>query len=439
MSSTETLNTLDPVRPPSSSLSPANGAGAAVAAQQAAYTPLVPTFSPYTSDGTTAVRLAWRWTLIAFAALVILATGGPLVRNWYVSAATEPRKAEMTLIDGGVVFVQRRGAGDWLMARPDETVAPGDVLRTAANSRAFLRLYDQSTVLLYPSSQLRVLRAEQGRFRPDKTAVVLELSQGRARIGVTPPANPEQAFFQLRTPTAEVHLEEGSYSVDVTKEGTQVSVRLGLATAHTAEGVASAKMGQRLVAPPDRAPAGNQPARRSLVQNGLFTEKDGAAPAGWVVRDKSEQDPLGTVSLTTIPGAVAFQRNGRGHGETFITQTLDVDLWDFERVTLSANVRVLQHTLSGGGWQGTEYPLMLRVYYRDASGGLVPWYRGFYLSNDDAYPAIDGQRLSSTDWQHVEIDLLSLAPRPWRIQRVEVVASGWDYTSAVSELNIWAE
>ena len=437
MSGTETLEQVESVRPP---VSPAAlGAGTASAAQSAAYTPLVPTFSPYTSDAGAAVRLAWRWTLIAFAALVALATGGPLLRNWYVGAATEPRTAQMMLIDGGVVFIQRHGTGDWLMAKPDEAVAPGDVLRTAANSRGFVRLYDQSTVLLYPSSQLRILRAEQGRFRSTKRAVVLELSQGRARIGVAPPPTPDEAFFQLRTPTAEVHLEEGSYSADVSKDGTQVGVRLGTATAHTPRGVVSAEVGQRLVAPPDRAPTGNLPARRSLVQNGLFADKEGAAPTGWAVRDKSEQDPPGTVSLSTIPGAVTFQRSGRGHGETFITQTLDVDLWDFEHVMLSANVRVLQHTLSGGGWQGTEYPLMLRVYYRDATGGLVPWYRGYYLTNAENYPVTDGERLPSTDWRHVEIDLLSLAPRPWRIQRVEVVASGWDYTSAVSELNIWAE
>jgi hypothetical protein len=30
-------------------------------------------------------------------------------------------------------------------------------------------------------------------------------------------------------------------------------------------------------------------------------------------------------------------------------------------------------------------------------------------------------------------------PRPWRIQKVEVEASGWDFESAVREVRIWAE
>ena len=52
---------------------------------------------------------------------------------------------------------------------------------------------------------------------------------------------------------------------------------------------------------------------------------------------------------------------------------------------------------------------------------------------------VNGVRLPSSDWQHVEVDLLALTPRPWRIERVEVVASGWDYTSAVREVHVWAE
>ena len=421
-------------------LVPVGPAGAGGAA--ATYTPLVPSFSPFTSSAEAAVRLAWRWTVTAFAALVVLVVGGPLARNWYVSAAIEPRPTEMTLIDGGVVFLQRGGAGDFLMARPDEPVKPGDVLRTAGNSRAFLRLFDQSTVLLFPSTSLRVLRAEQGRFRADKQVVVLEVTQGKARIGVAPAdseGDGSDRFFQLRTPGAEVHLDEGSYSVDVGKPGTQVAVRLGSATAHTARGEVSANTGQRLVVSPDHPPAGNQPARRDLLENGFFAERDGDVPTGWSARDVSEQDPAGIISLNTVPGAVTFQRHGQGHGESLISQTLDLDLWDFEKVNLVANVRVLQHNLSGGGWQGTEFPLMLRVVYRDATGSVVTWYHGYYLTNPEGYPVRDGEQLPSTDWKHVEIDLLSLVPRPWRIQRVEVVATGWDYTSAVSEVHVWAE
>ncbi|MBI3974749.1 MAG: FecR domain-containing protein [Chloroflexi bacterium] len=404
----------------------------------ARYTPVVPTFSPYTSSSESAVRLAWRVTLAAFILFVVLVVGVPLAGNWYVNAAIEPRSSEVTPIDG-VVFVQRRGGGDWLMANPDERIAPGDALRTAPNARAFVDLFDHSTILLYPDSTLRILRAERGRFRAERSVLVLDLMQGRARIGVAPPPDDGAAFIQLRTPNSQVHLSEGSYSADFGKGTTQVAVRLGEATAYSSHGAAVAKPGQRLLVDAAQPPLGGLPARRDLVENGLFAQRDGTLPAGWLFRDRSEQDPPGTIAWSSTAGTVTFERAGGGHGETLISQQLDVDLWDFDKVLLSAKLRVLDHTLSGGGWQGTEYPLLLRVVYRDAQGNVTTWYRGFYLHNQDGYPVRDGELLASTDWHRVDIDLLSLVPRPWRIQRIDVAAMGWNYTSAIGELRVWAE
>jgi hypothetical protein len=268
--------------------------------------------------------------------------------------------------------------------------------------------------------------------------LVLELQNGRARIGVAP-TDQHAEFFQLRTPHAEVHLDEGSYSADVARDSTQVRVRRGAATAHAGTIEVSANAGQRLQVGAGRPPAGNQPLRADLLENGWFTAKSGSVPAGWVPLELSEQAPFGTISTDEAPGAVSFRRAGRGHGETLIAQQLDMDLWDYEKLILSADLRVFAHSLSGGGWLGSEYPIMLRVTYRDATGGVRPWYRGFYLHNAEQYPVTSGERLPSTDWQHVDIDLLSVVPRPWRIDRVEVVASGWDYASAVREVHIWAE
>ncbi len=425
------------------SAGPALPPSRAGAAPLPGYPALAPTFSPFTADPQAALRLAWRVTLAAFATFMALLIGLPLARSWYVNSAIEPRLSAMMPIDG-VVYVRRNGLGDWVTARPSENLAVGDVLRTAANARAFVTLFDQSTVLLYPNSTLRILRAEQGRFRPERRSIVLELSDGRARIGVAPPPHPQSSFFQVRTPNAAVHLVEGSYTIDAENRQTQVSTRLGEATAYASGGSAAARSGQRLVVQPGQAPQGALPARRDLLVNGFFTERvssdrDGPLPAGWQARDTSELNPPGTISLATIPGAVSFQRAGRGHGETVLAQTLDADLWDYEKVTLSATVRVLSHSLSGGGWRGSEYPLMIRVIYRDANGGINPWYHGFYLQNDDGNPVPDGELLPSTDWYHYELNLLSLTPRPLRIQRVEVAALGWDYSSAISEIHIWAE
>ena len=406
------------------------------------YTPLVPTFSPYTHDAAGAVRVAWRVTLGTFLLLVVLAVGIPLTRNWYVNAAVEPREARIRPIDG-VVFLRRQGIGDWLAVSSEDKVAPGDVLRTAENARAFVTLFDNSTVLLYPSTTMRILRAEQGRFRGEKRSVILELSQGRARIGVAPVPAPGLAFFQLRSPQAEIHLEEGSYSADVSRDLSQIGTRIGAATAHTAAGSAVARAGQRLLAPSNSAPTGALPFGRDLVSNGLFSLRDGSLPAGWSVHTQSDVAPQGSVSLDARPGAVTFRRFGVGHAEASVSQSIDADLWDVEKVVLSAEVRVFGHSLSGGGWNGTEYPIIIRVSYKDAQGQPIPWSRGFFLHNRENNPIRSefgfGEELPSTDWKRLEFNLLEQVPRPWRIQRVEVVAQGHDFESAVRELRIWAE
>jgi hypothetical protein len=415
------------------------------------YAPLVPTFSPYTADARAAVRLAWRVTLLSAAALAIIVVGGPALRSWYVGSATEARTAGLTAIDG-IVFLRREGAREWQPAGPDTHVGPGDTLRTAANARAFVQLFDQSTVLLYPSSTLRVLRSEQGRFRSERGTLMLELSGGRARFGVAPPAEPGAMFFQIRSPHAEVHLEEGSYTANVTASTTQVRVRRGEATAHpiAADGAApvaamrqpapvAARSGQLLAVSADRPAVGGQPLRADLLENGYLADRLGADVRGWVPVDASEEEPAGTISFTELPGAVTLRRVGKGHGETLLSQQLDENLWDYERLTLAVDFRVLSHSLSGGGFQGTEYPLTLRVYYRDATGGRVPWYRGFYLQNPENLPVTNGVRVPSTDWQHVDVDLLALSPRPWRIETVQIVAQGWDFAAAVRDVHLWAE
>ena len=387
--------------------------------------------------------------LAAALTLIVVVVGTPLLRTWYVNSATEPRSAGLTTIDG-VVFIRRDGAREWQPAGPDTRLEPGDSLRTAANARAFVQLFDQSTVLVYPSSTLRVLRAEQGRFRPERATLVLELANGRARLGIAPPADPGIAFVQLRTPHAEVHLEEGSYTTDVARDQTEVRVRRGDATAYavtaapdaaqpTTRVSASARAGQRLALRDDKPPLSGQPLRGDLLDNGFFVERAGADVNGWVQVDSSEEEPAGEISLTETPGAVTFKRSGRGHGETLISQQVDVDLWDYEKLVLTADFRVLSHTLSGGGWLGTEYPIMLRVHYRDATGGKLTYYRGFFLHNQDNYPVQNGTRLASTEWQRFEVDLLSINPRPWKIETVQVVAQGWDYHSAVREVHLWAE
>ena len=71
-------------------------------------------------------------------------------------------------------------------------------------------------------------RPEGRRQGQPMTRLVLVVDEGRVRFGVAPPPDEEaNAFVQARVPGGEVHLIEGSYSVDVTKDTAQVTTRRG--------------------------------------------------------------------------------------------------------------------------------------------------------------------------------------------------------------------
>ena len=82
---------------------------------------------------------------------------------------------------------------------------------------------------------------------------------------------------------------------------------------------------------------------------------------------------------------------------------------------------------------------LLHLTFRDITGTVHSWTHGFFLHNDDGLPVRDATRVASREWQRYEASLFSLVPRPWRIIRVEVVASGWDYASSVNSIHLWAD
>lgn len=431
------------VREPASAETAATDAATRAAdriiATRPAYAPFVQSFSAYTATVDQASALAWRVTVGAMALLVVLAVTIPAGRAWYVGWAIESKAASVRAVES-VIFLQRQGVGDWVAAEARDSLDEGDVVRTAINARAFIQFFDGSTALVYPNTTVTLLRSQRARFRPDRYTLVLVVDEGRVRFGVAPPPDEEaNAFVQARVPGGEVHLVEGSYSVDVTKDTAQVTTRRGVATAHANGQTAAAVTGQRVRVDRGKQPIGALPARRDLLQNPVFGGTDvSGVPAEWEFRDISERDPAGMIKVEG-DGAISFFRAGVGHGETILSQNVDVDLWDFERVDIEAGVRVLEHSLSGGGWQGSEYPMMLRITFRDITGTVHFWTHGFFLHNDDGLPVRDATRVASREWQRYEASLFSLVPRPWRIIRVEVVASGWDYASSVNSIHLWAD
>jgi hypothetical protein len=137
------------------------------------------------------------------------------------------------------------------------------------------------------------------------------------------------------------------------------------------------------------------------------------------------------------------------HSEVAIQQALDQDVRDYAELVVSADVRLDFQSLSGGGLLSSEFPVIVRLDYKDRWGSDKFWTHGFYHQNQDGYPiALDawgqpsGELIPQGVWYPFESDnLFELLGdnRPAYLTGLTVYASGWNYDSLVSEIQVIVE
>jgi hypothetical protein len=198
------------------------------------------------------------------------------------------------------------------------------------------------------------------------------------------------------------------------------------------------------------APQGPEPLARSMLVNGDFTKP---LTVGWTVWTDQGGDG-GNVNGTAERvdegdrWAVRFVRigseplPGRGnHAEVGIRQTINEDLSDLaSSLTLQAEIKLINQSLSGGGYLSSEYPLILRVIYEDVYGSRAEWLHGFYYQNRESNPTRNGELVPRNVWYpYVSPNLKELNPPPAKIILVDIFGSGWDFESLVSRVRLVVE
>ena len=397
-------------------------------------------------------RLAWLILLSAFATFLILVIGVPWATRRYLATAMAVQQGDLTVIRGIVLVGAQQGqpAGVTDVAR----VSEGQTVQTDTESRALLTLFDGSTVQIYPNTVLSVTTLREPRFahwglsqRPNE--MTLEVVTGTVKVGVAlPAAGRTPPVFQVLSPHMQAHLLEGSYFVDVGATGTNLHAYNNDALVSDLAGVTSVTLhrAQRTEIPANGTPGAPLPIEVNLIANGDFS---GPLSAAWRViidqgGDGPSVDPDWEVVNAGDRQALHFFRRGsefapgRGnHANIRAVQTLNRNLPDpYTSLKLRAEIRISDQSLSGGGYLDTEYPLILRLVYKDAGGGEFVWWRGFYIQNDAANPTHNGELLRSDVWVPVELELRDITPRPFQIVRLEVMASGWDFDSQVSDIRL---
>jgi hypothetical protein len=399
------------------------------------------------------VRVAWIVLGVAFVVFCALVTGIPLISRFYVVNAAEKRDTQLQRIEG-TILVQRAKGGEPSGVTESATLMPGDEVILDATSRGTLGLFERSHVTLYSNTDVELAQVEAPRFKlsDEPNEITLNLTGGLVRVGVALP-NERKTVFRVLTPHTTVSLEEGSYRIEVTNEATEITVLRGKATLDTGASPVVLEQGMRTRVDLPGAMANPLPAAQNLIVNGDFQEP---LSTGWLT------STLVLTSTVTPPSVEVVPEGGRqavrllqeaardgDHTEAALQQRLARDVRDFDRLEVSLDVKLDSQSLSGGGLQSTEFPIIVRLDYKDLWGNDKFWTHGFYYQNNagyaiapDAWGRPSGEKSPRGVWYPYEsgnlIELLG-ENRPAQIIGLRVYGSGWNYDSSVSEIQLTVE
>ncbi|NLD45006.1 MAG: hypothetical protein GX657_16115 [Chloroflexi bacterium] len=392
-------------------------------------------------------RVAWIVLWSAFLFFCVLAVAVPLGARAYVRNAVRREKAVVESLAGTVVVEPAVGSGATPLGKGGTTViSEGTVVRVDETSEAVITFFDFSNLHLARGTTVRIdrMRAPRYRWGVGPSAIAVSLLGGRVHIG-TALALESPLDFGVTTTHAQTTLAaDGSYVLDVTNERTDVTANRGEALV-TAQGQ-SVGLGarQRTLVTVGQSPHTPTDSARDLLVDG-----DLQTPLSEVWTIYNDQGNDGGDVDGSVEGvvddrrrAVRFLRIGGtgNHCETVIEQRIDREVNDMSSLVLRANVKVRHQSLSGGGYLSSEFPLMVRITYRDAYDSQAEWVHGFYYQNDAGNPTTYGQEIAKDQWFPFESpNLLELLPRPYRIVAIRIYASGWDYDSLIADVSLIAE
>jgi len=401
-------------------------------------------------------RLAWAVTLMALALFCTLAVSVPLGVRWYLTNATKAHEAKVECLEGTAVIEDpQHGTATPLLKGETISIPEGTVVSVDETAQALLSFFDQSLVRLFPRTSISLERMRSPRFSisPRPAQIIIHAKGGslwaNTALRGSWPVEFEVESLQART----LFAEDGNYTLEVSNERTEVIVQRGIAEVRAVSltlptDTAKVTLGsrQRTVVEIGKPPLAPLKAERDLVVNGDFK-----APltTGWTAfndqgGDGGEID--GEVSLVRDEGrrAVRFRRTEGefNHCETIIEHEINRDLPDpLTTLKVRAVIKLANQSLSGGGYLSSEYPLMIRIRYRDIYLSETEWIHGFYYENFGNNPTMNGQEIPRGKWYFYESEnLLDVLPiTPHRIVWLRVYASGWSYESLVSEISLIVE
>ncbi|MCB0226687.1 MAG: FecR domain-containing protein, partial [Anaerolineae bacterium] len=193
-------------------------------------------------------RTAWIVLLTAFGSFCLLAVLCPASIYWYIMNATDPLPVELTSVRG-IVLVDD-AATEFSFSIMDGQTVPLNVTQSVATdntSQAILTFTDDSSLTLYGDTSIVLQLAQEPRYGLSNhpTEIGVEVKKGRVRA--TASRGQADLWFNIQTPDADILLDQGSYSVEVNEDLTQVTTRLGQAEVNSGGETIILGQGERAV------------------------------------------------------------------------------------------------------------------------------------------------------------------------------------------------
>jgi hypothetical protein len=340
----------------------------------------------------------------------------------------------------GVVLYREADQRNDLSAQPGMQLFDGDELATSFGSTAVLQIFDGTRIELFPEGRVRIEASRIGRFNAAATQARLAVERGAARVTIPPSPDGEHSV-SIATPHARAAFTPGAYTLRVGQPETRVSVWEGQARVLLSGDETVIEAGDKLVATNDPPGYRRLDALENIIANGSFRARfEGWDP--WEEREQGRPDVPGRIEIEGDAGssdrALRVWRESLrdAHNETGLRQRLGRDVNGARAIVLEARVRVDFSSLSGGGYLGSEYPMMLRLRARDRRSSEQIWTQGFYYENAENRPTPTGRMISRGEWTEYRVDLTEALSQVATIESIEVFGAGHTFDASITDVRL---
>ena len=412
-------------------------------------------------------RLAWFILFGSFFACLLLTITVPLAVRAFVQNATQPLDVTVQANQGTVGINAENGPRRAvLVGEPPEEVEGVTTIQTDTTASALVNVMapdaDEPLAVLQISgnSTVQVAQASAPRFGGSDQPYQLNLDAQAGRVRIFLPFfEGRPVVMSLTTPHGRAEVRDpGRYTVEVGADATQVTVQSDGAAVVAALGEELALgPGERVEIAAGSPLNGPLDPARDLIRNGNFNQGlDNWASFAW--RVELPDQPKGETTVAPDGGGpvLRFAREGVGHADVRVTQSINQDVSGYDSLRLSATVRVLNQSLGVCGVQGSECPLFIILNYIDDGGVSRVWQHGFFAQgtvDDNLTPGAciscavvqrPHERVPLGQFFFYDVDLIQeLASQgflpPRYIESITLVGSGHSFTTEVSDVALVVE